>query len=310
MGVRLAFDRLVHSDWSVSPQKRWTATAVHSSQGWLVVCLEQTPPSDNFVDYLFNCSGHTLAGFDFPIGLPSFYTMKTGLSLRDLILNPSSDRAKRFLTPVETLFDISPDQPFYRKHPKGGRHGDLLRGIECGSICDLLRECDKRTSNRLRAESIFWTVGAKQVGKAALAGWREMLVSALARGAGLWPFDGPLSSLARNKLTIAEPYPAEAYQHIGMAKTIKKRSQAGRKAAGATMIEWAAKRDVSFAEYIKMKILSGFGEGEDGEDPFDAVAGLCGMIEVADGRRAEGPCTDKSMKPGEGWILGQIDLPI
>jgi hypothetical protein len=309
MSVRLAFDRLVHSDWSVLPRKRWTATAVHSPQGWLITCLEQTPPSERFLDYLFNCPSHTLAGFDFPIGLPSYYSTKTGLNLRDLISDPSSELAKRFLTPAETLFDISLRQPFYRKHPKGGRHRDLFRVIECESICDLLRECDKKTRNRLRAESVFWTVGAKQVGKAALTGWREMLIPALARGAGLWPFDGSLSSLASNRLTIAETYPAEAYRHIGMAKIIKKRSQSGRNAAGATMIEWAAKQNVSFAESIKEKILSGFGAGDEGEDPFDAVAGLCGMIEVADGRRAEGPCME-SVKRGEGWILGQIDLPI
>jgi hypothetical protein len=307
MSVRLDFGRLVHSDWSVSPKKRWTATAVRLSNGWSVACLRQTP--SNLVDHLFDFSGHTLAGFDFPIGLPLFYATSAKLDFRELISDPSSARSQRFLTPVETLFDVSIDQPFYRKHPKGGGHLVLCQRLGCQTIYDLLRECDKKTKVRSRAEAIFWTVGAKQVGKAALAGWHEVLIAAIAQGASLWPFDGPLSSLVSNRLTIAETYPAEAYQHIGMAKTIRKRSQAGRKAAGAIMIEWSAMHDVTFAPTIKAKILSGFGEGKDGEDPFDAVAGLCGMIEVADGRRAEAPHPAKFNKREEGWILGQVDCP-
>jgi hypothetical protein len=307
MDVRLHFGRLVHSDWSVSPKKRWTATAVRSSSGWSVACLQQTPV--DLVDYLFDFSGHTLAGFDFPIGLPLFYSTSAGLDFRELISDASSARLRRFLTPVETLFDVSIDQPFYRKHPKGGRHLVLCQRLGCETIDDLLRECDKKTKIRSRAEAIFWTVGAKQVGKAALAGWCEVLIAAVAQGASVWPFDGPLSSLVSNRLTIAETYPAEAYQHIGMARTIRKRSQTGRKAAADIMIEWSARHDVTFAEPIKAKILSGFGEGKDGEDPFDAVAGLCGMIEVADGRRAEAPHSEKCIKREEGWILGQVDVP-
>jgi hypothetical protein len=173
----------------------------------------------------------------------------------------------------------------------------------------LLRECDKRTKNRQRAEAIFWTVGAKQVGKAAVAGWQEILLPSLRRGASLWPFDGSLSSLARGGLTIAETYPAEAYQHIGMAKIIKKRSRAGRAAAGSTVLKWASKNDVSFADAIELHINCGFGDGEDGEDPFDAIAGLCSMIEVVEGRRAEAPDLAKFTEPCEGWIFGQIDSP-
>jgi hypothetical protein len=307
MGVRLDFDRLVHSDWSVSPKKRWTATAVRSSNGWSIACLRKTP--SKLVEHLFDFSGHTLAGFDFPIGLPRSYATSARLDFRNLISDPSSARSQRFLTPVETLFDVSIEQPFYRKHPRGGGHAVLCQRLGCDTIDDLLRDCDKKTKIRSRAEAIFWTVGAKQVGKAALAGWREVLIAAVAEGARVWPFDGPLSSLVSNKLTIAETYPAEAYQHIGMARTIRKRSQAGRKAAGDIMIEWSAKHDVAIVEPIRAKILSGFGEGNDGEDPFDAVAGLCSMIEVVEGRRAEAPHPAKFNNREEGWILGQVDGP-
>ena len=38
---------------------------------------------------------------------------------------------------------------------------------------------------------------------------------------------------------------------------------------------------------------------------FDAFAGLCGMIEVIDGRRSEGVPEDEAIRTWEGWILGQ-----
>jgi hypothetical protein len=125
----------------------------------------------------------------------------------------------------------------------------------------------------------------------------------------LWPFDGPLSSLASNALTLAETYPGEAYQHIGLARTIKKQSQEGRRNAGTTMLKWATRHDVRLLPKVEKLITDGFGELPSGEDPFDATAGLLGMIEVVDGRRAEAPDSMTHSKRGEGWILGQIDLP-
>ena len=184
----------------------------------------------------------------------------------------------------------------------------MWQRLGCAAFDDLLRECDKRTARRNRAESIFWTVGARQVGKAALAGWQDVLIPALARKARLWPFDGPLASLDTEILTLAETYPAEAYHHIGLRRPVGKRSQKARFVGGQRMREWALRHRVSFAPGIKRFMLNGFGAGGEGEDPFDALAGLCGMIEVADGRRAEVP--DLAALPGrrEGWILGQIDL--
>jgi len=310
MRTRLDFDRLVHSDWSIADDKRWTAVAVRSQAGWLVEGLTQTPPGAEFLQFLFDREKKTLAGFDFPIGLPSSYMSKTKLEFRQLLSNPGSERTRRFLTPVETLADISPLQPFYRRHPRGGRHANLWQGLGCESFNDLLRECDRKTAARSRAESIFWTIGPKQVGKAALSGWQDILIPALARKACLWPFDGPLKSLESCMLTMAETYPAEAYQHIGMTRIVSKRRQEGRKAAGAAMLLRASQHNVRFLQTIERSIRDGFGESKDGEDPFDAIAGLCGMIEVADGRRAEAPPQPTIFSErGEGWILGQIDLP-
>jgi hypothetical protein len=310
MGARLAFNRLIHSDWSKSPKKRWTATAHLRDGVWYVDAPQITPSPHQFLEVLFNDDFKTLAGFDFPIGLPAFYLDKAGLEFRELVSTPASDRSRAFFAVVETLSDISLGQPLYRKHPSGGRHAHLLRGLDCQKFSDLLRVCDRKTEFRSRAESIFWTVGAKQVGKAAISGWREILIPALQRNALLWPFDGALASLDSNILTIAETYPGEAYQHIGMRRIGKKRSQDGRRSSGAVMLDWARKHEVSFVPKIEQLVAQGFSESKDDEDPFDAVAGLCGMVEVADGRRAEAPNAMNLPMRREGWILGQVDLAV
>jgi hypothetical protein len=303
---QLAFDRLVHSDWSAAARKRWSAVAVRENGGWHVERIVQTPPADALLDDLFGHGKPTLAGFDFPIGLPLISLERLEAGFREFVCSP---QARRFLQPAPSLFGISPTQPFYRKHPAGGRRADLLQALECSAFDQLLRVCDRPTPYRGRAESIFWTVGARQVGKAALAGWQEVLIPALARGAAVWPFDGALSALQTNALTIAETYPAEVYQHIGMRRTIGKRTQAGRREACVAMHAWAAAHHIRLAAVVEEAMRDGFGPREDGEDPFDALAGLCGMIEVADGRRAEAPTTPPLSYPREGWILGQIDLP-
>ena len=309
MAKPVAYDRLVHSDWSVSAGKRWTAIAHRSLQGWSIDRLAQTPPAPACLDLLFAVP-RTLAGFDFPIGLPAMVMDRIGGDFCQFLSSPLSDRAQRFLTPVETLRDISPAQPFYRRHPAGGRQADLLRGLGCADFNALLRACEMKTATRSRAESIFWTVGAKQVGKAALSGWHDVVIPARARGARLWPFDGPLSRLASDALTLAETYPAEAYQHLGMNRIVKKRTQDGRRAAGAVLLSWASRHHVTLPSAIEGPIRNGFGERDDGEDAFDAITGLCGMIEVADGRRAEAPDAMASWARLEGWILGQTDLPV
>jgi len=57
--------------------------------------------------------------------------------------------------------------------------------------CGLLRACDYSTAARNKACEIFWTLGANQVGKAAIAGWRDLLAPAVRdKAIAIWPFDG------------------------------------------------------------------------------------------------------------------------
>jgi hypothetical protein len=48
-----------------------------------------------------------------------------------------------------------------------------------------------------------------------------------------------------------------------------------------------------------------FGAADDGEDPFDAVLGLLGMLAVLLGHRPVGIVDDEEVRRVEGWILGR-----
>jgi len=61
------------------------------------------------------------------------------------------------------------------------------------------------------------------------------------------------------------------------------------------------------APALRAELRQGFGASADGEDRFDAVVGLFGMLNVVLGRRPPGDATDDTSSKIEGWILGQVD---
>ena len=54
-------------------------------------------------------------------------------------------------------------------------------------------------------------------------------------------------------------------------------------------------------------IRNGFGDSPVGEDRFDSLVGLAGMLEVVLGKRPEMPLMSSETRLIEGWILGQAD---
>ncbi len=97
----------------------------------------------------------------------------------------------------------------------------------------LSRACDRATAERPAGAPLFWTLGANQVGKAAIAAWQAMLLPALAGGDNIriWPFAGAYRALlAPGAVALAETYPAEALRHLGMRLKGSKRRQADRAA--------------------------------------------------------------------------------
>ena len=63
--------------------------------------------------------------------------------------------------------------------------------------------------------------------------------------------------------------------------------------------------DINVERSARAEIEDGFGAGADGEDRFDAVVGLLGMLGVVRGRRCSGEPDDPVVRRVEGWILGQ-----
>ena len=173
---------------------------------------------------------------------------------------------------------------------------------------DLRRRCERATSDRRAACSIFWTLGGNQVGKAAISGWQEVVEPARRRGAFVWPFDGTLSDLAeKGGPVIAETYPGEAYAHIGVRfePGWSKRRQEDRRRAARGLAAACQTSAIALSSGMAAAITDGFGASADGEDRFDAAVGLFGMIEVVEGRRRERPPLADEVLRWEGWILGQ-----
>ena len=305
------FDDLIHADWSIAPGKRWMATAKRQGRGWIVA----GPTKVDVFDLLtklkpISTSRRVLAGFDFPIGVPAAYGTRTGLAdfkaLLDAIGNGDWNR---FFDVAEQSAEIRIKRPFYPKSAtKGVRRAELVAGLGCNSFDDLLRVCERKTMDGPEASSLFWTLGGKQVGKAALTGWKEVIKPALAHGAKLWPFDATLAELSgKPGVVLAETYPAIAYSIVGAAfgPRESKRRQADRLTKVGAICAWADTRHVTLDAGADKTLRDGFGSHADGEDRFDATVGLLKMIEIVDSHHPERTVTSSKQFDWEGWILGR-----
>ena len=304
-----AFTRLVHSDWSTSAAKRWFAEARRTSSGWFVEAPRRVGRLNDFLNDLLGLPQPTLAGFDFPVGVPAAYAQKAKVSrFTELLEVLGAGDWLEFYRVCEEDKEISLRRPFYpRVSSSKARQVHLLAALGVGDIDALRRACERQTKTRRAACSLFWTLGGNQVGKAAISGWRDVVQPARRGGALLWPFDGDLAALSKgNHLVICETYPAEAYGHIGVrfAPGASKQRQTDRRAATAALLPRSFKYGIEFSDAMRDALVDGFGPLKSGEDPFDAALGLLGMIEVVDGRRAAGP-TQIEAAQSEGWILGQ-----
>jgi len=292
---------VVHCDWSMSAAKRWVAAARLSPTG----SYEVTGPTlvgrtDSFFCQLRASAptGPILAGFDFPIGVPHPYAVRAGFGrfpnmLRSLGSGPWAD----FYNPAVRADEISLARPFYPMRPGGTSKQQLLDALGLQGADELLRLCDRRTATRANACEMFWTLGAKQVGRAAIHGWRDLLAPAVRDGSiSIWPFDGELSALlSSGRITVLEAYPAETYGHLGLSRNFGKRKREGRQSQAATILAWCERHAVELEPELRTKIEGGFGEAETGEDAFDAFIGLLGLIEAIRGSMHS---TERSRGPG------------
>ena len=318
VGLKPLPEVVAHADWSLHPGGRWVARATLARDGRYRA--EAPEPVGVLEDFFRRQAAagegaRIMLGFDFPFGLPRDYAARAGISSFPAFLREVREgHWPDFFQVAEDPAEISLSRPFYplRNKAKGEvKLSDLLNGLGLADREALLRACDRPTSRRPAAAAMFWTMGPQQVGKAAIAGWRDLLLPALvgAEGFRLWPFDGTLAALlAEPGLVITETYPGEAYHHLGLSLSGgSKRRQETRRGCAATLLERAERLGIAPDPDYRSLILEGFGPRPSGEDPFDATVGLFGMINVLRGHRAPGDPEDPAVRAVEGWILGQLE---
>ena len=308
-------DVIVHADWSVLPRKRWAATAVRGEDGRYEAHAPQ--PADDALSAATADRGRTaLAGFDVVIGLPRAYADAVGAaSFREFLRWLASGEWDGWFEVAERSEEVSLRRPFYPRRPGGASKHHLTDGLGLGEL-ELFRRCEQPTPHRPGGAELFWTIGGKQVGKASLAMWREVLLPWVDGGARLWPYGGALADLLDDPgVVVAETYPAEAAVHAGVALRGSKRDQQVRAAGAGALLAYAARVGFDVAEPLRVEVAEGFGDDATGEDRFDAVLGLFGMLGVVLGARDEGaPRDDPAVTSVEGWILGldpaDVDVPV
>jgi hypothetical protein len=305
---------VAHADWSTAPGKRWLVKArlyrgvyridppvmVRTPETLAEVCLAEADGRS------------AVLGFDFAIGLPRAYARRAGVAdFRAALPSFGTGRWERFYELAEKSNEIGLGRPFYPARPGGAKQQHLVEGLGVESMTDLLRECELGGGNRNRACSLFWTLGGNQVGRAAIAGWRYVLVPAIERlgsEVALWPFDGALSELlAARSCVVTETYPADACVQLGLpapGRGWSKRNQADRREMGHRLLEWAGDKPIDMTG-LHAVVDDGFGSSAAGEDRFDAWVGLLGMLAVVLGLQSEGAPCDEEGRRVEGWILGQ-----
>ncbi len=304
---------VVHADWGSDPVKRWMCIAKWNSENYRVLAPQPVGELASLFDGMLDLAngGSCLFGFDFPIGMPVAYTRRAGIEdFRDMLTTFGHGDWADFYQLAERPEQITLQRPFYPRRPGASRQAHLLSGLGVQSVRDLLRRCEQPTRQRSAASPLFWTLGAKQVGRAAIIGWRDLIAPALTTGmpVSLWPFDGDLQPLlGGSRIAIAETYPAEACVQLGLqppGRGWSKRSQSDRRAQALALFDWVGRRDLRLESGLQLMLHDGFGARPDGEDAFDALLGVLAMLEVVLGHRPAGAPADATIRRLEGWILG------
>ncbi len=286
--------------------------AEREGEGWRMAAPRPVGPLEGLVEGLIGPGRAVALGLDLPLGLPRAYAAERAEAdfpqfLRGLAARPA------FFEVSAGLETVSPERPFY---PARGIKG-MTRAAHAAALGfsgpeGLSRWCDRATAERPAGAPVFWTLGANQSGKAAIGAWRDWLVPALGAGmpVRLWPFEGGLLELlAPGRAVLAEVYPAEALRQCGLRLAGSKRTQGSRRALAPALFAVLAARRVVADPALAAAIADGFGADAAGEDRFDSVIGLLGMIGVLDGARPDFIPDDPWIRRWEGWVLGQTALP-
>jgi hypothetical protein len=310
---------VVHADWGTAPKKRWMTSAIRAGDRYTVGLPEPVGDTSTLLRRFRSIvlEGPVIIGFDFPIGVAASYAREAGVD-DFLAWLPRLGAGKwvRFYDVAEQPEEISIHRPFYPFRPGGTRLCYLLDALRMGTADDLLRQCERPHEYRPAASPLFWTLGPKQVGKAAISGWRDVLEPGLREpelAVAIWPFSGFLSELLRpGRLVVVETYPEEFYRHLRVvwssglpAGEGGKGSQNARAASAPALLTWADRSGVDLHPILQDAIRNGFGPLPSGEDQFDATIGLFGMLNILLGYRVLDEPQGEEIRKIEGWIFGQ-----
>ncbi len=306
---------VVHADWSKHAFKRWMTVIRPEDGQWRVAAPEPVGNTATLLDRLRARAGDAAVAFgiDCPLGLPRAYAALHARAADFPEFLRKLNARSGFTDVARTLDEVSAARPFYPARGTAGMtrlsHALALGMADARGLC---RACDMATVERPAGAPLFWTLGANQSGKAAIAAWQELIGPAL-RGAApprLWPFEGGLHALLRpGAVVIAETYPAEAMRHLDVARVGSKRRRADRVACApalrAAIARLGGVADAAAAETI----TDGFGNDAAGEDRMDCLLGALCVLGVVSGARADWVPEDPWVTTWEGWLLGQNVTP-
>jgi hypothetical protein len=300
-----------HADWSKDPRKRWVAVARRDGRHWRAEAPRPVGDPRALAAALM-AEGPATLGLDLPLGLPRALAARRAEPGFPAFLAALAARPG-FFEVNATLATVSPDRPFYPARPARGMtraaHAEAL-GLPGPE--SLNRAADRATRLRPAGAPLLWTLGANQSGRAAIVAWRDWLAPDLAAGApyALWPFDGGLHALqGAGRLVLAECYPAEAMRTRGIPRLGSKRSAAVRRATAPALRAAMAALRVEPDAALAADIAEGFGARPDGEDRFDSLIGLLGVIAVLEEAQPDHIPDDPWIRRWEGWVLGQTEEP-
>jgi len=304
-----------HADWSIDPRKRWVSIARWRSDGWYTDEPRPVGEVSTFLARLRQdaAGGPVALGVDLPLGVPRAYAAQRPEAGFLQFLHATRDWPD-FFQVCASLDELTPQRPFYPARGVAGMtRASHAAALGLGPASGLSRACDRATAERPAGAPLFWTLGANQSGKAAIAAWRDVVLPALVAGEDLrvWPFAGPhfLSLLSPGSVALAETYPAEALRHLGIRLKGSKRRQADRAAVADALLAAMERLRATPGPALQATVADGFGDDPAGEDRFDSVLGVLCVLNVLAGHRPETPPDDPWIRRWEGWVLGQKLLP-
>jgi hypothetical protein len=299
----------------MDPRKRWMTLARPEGRGWAVSAAVTVGDLDSWLARLrASAGGGAVAiGVDLPLGLPRAYAAR----YCDATDFPAFLRRlagmSAFFEVCGHLAELGSGRPFYpARGVRGMTRASHAAALGLGGPEALSRACDRATATRPAGAPLFWTLGANQTGKAAISAWRGWLLPALSepRPPRLWPFEGGLHALLKpGEMVVAETYPAEAMRQRGLRMAGSKRRQSDRAALAPALLRALGEAGAVSDEAMSAAITNGFGADASGEDRFDSLLGLLGLLAVLDGRQPDFVPDDPWIHRWEGWVLGQTELP-